>query len=155
MIQRIQSVFLALVTLLSLLLFTGSFLNFTEPTGSFIKIAFAGIMRQTAGLELLIIQPAYTYSALVLLIPLISLVTIFFYRNRKFQMLFVIALIIVILSLIIVSVVYYSLILETYGAPLKPGFMMLIPLCMLIFSALAYRSIKKDDEIVKSYDRLR
>lgn len=155
MIQRIQSLFLALVTLLSLLLFSGSYLKFTETTGSLIKLAFAGIIWQTAGQDPQVIQAAYPYSALVLLIPLVSLITIFIYRNRKLQILLVSALIILILSQIIVSVVYFMRITETYGTSLTPGVMMLIPVLMLIFSVLAYRGIKKDDEIVKSYDRLR
>jgi hypothetical protein len=32
---------------------------------------------------------------------------------------------------------------------------MILPLAILIFSILASRGIKKDDQLVKSYDRLR
>jgi hypothetical protein len=32
---------------------------------------------------------------------------------------------------------------------------MALPFLQLIFSILAYRGIKKDDQLVKSYDRLR
>ncbi len=155
MIQRIQSLFLALVSLFSLLLLRGSFLTFSENTGTVIKVVFAGIIRDSAGLEPQIIQPLYLYSILLILIPLISLIALFLYKNRKFQLWLVLSLIVFVILLLALSVHYYSLIVETYGASVKPGFMMLIPVILLVFPVLAYRGIKKDDEMVKSYDRLR
>jgi len=155
MIQRIQSLYLVLVSLLSLLLFRGSYLIFSEKTGNIIKVVFAGIIRDSAGTEPQIIQPLYLYSALLILIPLISLIALFLYKNRKFQTWLVLSLIVFVILQLALSVHYYSLIAETYGASFKPGFMMLIPVILLVFLILAYRGIKKDDEMVKSYDRLR
>ena len=155
MIQRIQSLYLVLVSLLSLLLFRGSYLIFSEKTGNVIKVVFAGIIRDSSGMEPQIIQPLYLYSALLILIPLISLIALFLYKNRKFQSWLVLSLIVFVILQLTLSVHYYSLIAETYGASFKPGFMMLIPVVLLVFLILAYRGIKKDDEMVKSYDRLR
>jgi hypothetical protein len=155
MIQRIQSLFLALASLLSLLLLRGSYLTFSENTGTVIKVVFAGIIRDSAGLEPQIVEPLYLYSTLLILIPLISLIALFLYKNRKFQLWLVLSLIVFVILLLALSVYYYSLIVETYGASVKPGFMMLIPVILLVFPVLAYRGIKKDDEMVKSYDRLR
>ncbi|HMA65173.1 MAG TPA: DUF4293 family protein, partial [Chitinispirillaceae bacterium] len=49
MIQRIQSLFLFLTTLLSLIFLKGSFLSFINKTGSVINITFTGIMKSTDG----------------------------------------------------------------------------------------------------------
>jgi hypothetical protein len=41
------------------------------------------------------------------------------------------------------------------SAILEPGYRIIMPLLSLIFLVLAYLGVKKDDELVKSYDRLR
>ena len=51
MIQRIQSVYLSLTTLLSLLFLKGSFLIFSEKSGSVIKVTFNGIFQRYARAE--------------------------------------------------------------------------------------------------------
>jgi hypothetical protein len=48
----------------------------------------------------------------------------------------------------------YSVINE-YQTELVPGYKMFIPLVMLVLETLALRGIKKDENLVKSYDRLR
>ena len=45
MIQRIQSVYLSLIVLISLLLFKGNLLVFTENTGFVINVTFNGVFR--------------------------------------------------------------------------------------------------------------
>ncbi len=155
MIQRIQTVFLAIVTVLSLFLFNGSYLVFSEKSGSVINVVLSGIIRNAAQGGPQPIQMAYPYSALVILIPLLSAIAILFFKNRKIQLLLVLILIVLVFLLVSLSVYYYRLIIVTYSARLDPGIMLLLPLLLLLFSLLAYRGIKKDDQLVKSYDRLR
>jgi hypothetical protein len=155
MIQRIQSLFLALVTIISLFLFRGGYLIFKENSGSEIKVLFSGIVRNTVGEESQLLQMAYPYSALVILIPVLSLIALFLYKNRKIQMWLVLTLVVIELFLIALSVYYFRFVSSTYAAPFDPGFMLLIPLIILLLSGFAYRGIKKDDQLVKSYDRLR
>jgi hypothetical protein len=155
MIQRIQSLFLVLVTAVSLFLFKGGYLIFTENSGSEIKILFSGIVRNTGGKESQLLQMAYPYSVLVILIPLISLIALFLYKNRKMQLVLVLIVAALDFFLIALSIYYYRFVSSTYNSSFDPGFMLIIPILMLLFTGLAYRGIKKDDQLVKSYDRLR
>jgi amino acid transporter len=57
---------------------------------------------------------------------------------------------------LIILVSYYSyLIVRYYNAELIPGIKMFFPLIILVTALLAYRGISKDENLVKSYDRLR
>lgn len=155
MIQRIQSVYLLLTTLLSLLFLKGSFLSFADKTGSVIKVTFSGIFRNSGGEVFGLIEKTLPISIFIILIPIISLVTIFIYKNRKIQLLFSLSVILLIVGFIIISVFYSWHIIKDFGCEIVPGFKMAIPFIMIIFAFLAYRGVKKDDLLVKSYDRLR
>jgi predicted HAD superfamily Cof-like phosphohydrolase len=51
---------------------------------------------------------------------------------------------------------YYLLwVTGKFQTELVPGVKMLIPLLILTFGILAFIGIKKDEKLVKSYDRLR
>jgi hypothetical protein len=60
-----------------------------------------------------------------------------------------------VVAFIIASGLCIYIIMTKYDSVIDPGFRMAIPLLQLIFSVLAWRGIKKDDDLVKSYDRLR
>jgi len=155
MIQRIQSVYLSLITLLSLLFLTGFFLTFTEKSGSLIRVTFNGIFRANAGQNLELIEKLLPLSVLIILIPILSLIAVFIFKNRKIQMRVV--LILIILNIVfIISLIHVSFrIISKFDATIIPGIKMILPVLILIISILAYRGIRKDDQLVKSYDRLR
>ena len=155
MIQRIQSVYLSLITLLSLLFLTGSFLTFTEKSGSLIRVAFNGIFRDNAGQNLELIEKLLPLSIIIILIPILSLIAIFIFKNRKIQMKVVLILIILSIVLIIALIHVSFRIISKFDATIIPGIKMILPVLILIISILAYRGIRKDDQLVKSYDRLR
>lgn len=155
MIQRIQSIYLLLTTLLSLLFLKGSFLNFVDKTGSVIKVTFNGIVRDTGGQGFEQIEKLLLLTVFMVLIPVLSLVTIFIFKNRKIQLWLALSLIILTCGFIVVSFYYSWFIITEYGAEIVPGFKMVIPLLMLVFAVLAYRGIRKDDRLIKSNDRLR
>jgi hypothetical protein len=155
MIQRIQSLYLSLTTLLSFLFLRGANLNFMNNSGSEIKVTFTGIFRNSTGQGLELIEKLLPFSVLIILIPVLSFITIFLFKNRKIQLWFASSLIILISGFIIVSF-YYSWHIKTeYGAEIVPGFKMVLPVLILIFAILALRGIKKDEQLIKSYDRLR
>jgi 4-amino-4-deoxy-L-arabinose transferase-like glycosyltransferase len=155
MIQRIQSVYLSFIVLISLLLIKGSILVFSEKTGSIIKLTFDGIFRHNVGQGFELIEKLLPLSLLIILIPIISLITIFTFKNRKIQLKLAIVLIIL-CTLLIIALIHGSIItISKLEASIVPGFKMFIPVAILILSILAYRGIKKDDQLVKSYDRLR
>jgi peptidoglycan/LPS O-acetylase OafA/YrhL len=104
---------------------------------------------------LVLIDKLLPLSVLIILIPALSLITIFFFKNRKMQLRLSL-LLIVLCSLLIIALIHVYIITATrYDARMVPGFKMILPLIILVITILAYRGIKKDDQLVKSYDRLR
>jgi hypothetical protein len=85
----------------------------------------------------------------------ISLITIFIFKNRKVQLKLTGFLIILIVVCIIALIHVSMSIISKFEAGIIPGFKMILPVIMLIFSVLAYKGIRKDDQLVKSYERLR
>ena len=135
-IQRIQTVYLILVALISgglpfwLALWKGE-------DGTAVYAA-----------EVLWIALAFYGSALL------AVIAIFMYKNRKNQ--FVINRLNLILNLFLLGFfVYRSLSLSGETAVSEKGIGMLIPVFSIVFLALANKAIKKDEDLVKSVDRLR
>ena len=155
MIQRIQSLYLFLATLLSSLFFKGGIINFSEKSGSVIKVTFNGLLSNSGGQTFEHIENLLPLSVLIILIPVVSFITIFCFKNRKLQLLLALSVIILTVGLIVASVYYSWYVISEYKAGIIPGFKIILPVVILILSILAYRGILKDDRLVKSYDRLR
>jgi len=154
MIQRIQSLYLLLTTLIAVLFLSGEIVRFSDGINElFINIQGLGKLAGNSGTE--IIEKHMHFTILLLLPPVLSLVTIMFYKNRKLQMKMTLILILLIL-IEIIAVVHYSMhIINTMGVVLIPGLKLIIPVLMLIMAILAYRGMKKDENLIRSYDRLR
>ena len=155
MIQRIQSVYLFLTTLLSFLFLKGSFLNFANKSGLLIKVTFTGIFRNDGGQAYELIGKCIPLSIIIILIPVLCLFTIFLFKKRMIQKLLTILLIIMVAGQIIISFYYSWHIITTFSYEIIPEYKMAYPVLMLILIILAYLGIKKDENLIKSYDRLR
>jgi Ca2+/Na+ antiporter len=136
MIQRIQTVYLVIVALVSGIL--PFFVNlWSDLQGNEIY----------ANNEVLISIAFYVIGAL-------ALWAIFLFKNRKNQ--FVMNRLNMILNLFLLGFfVYRSLNLSGETTVSEKGIGMLIPVFSIVFLALANRAIKKDEDLVKSVDRLR
>ncbi|MGC1390660.1 MAG: DUF4293 domain-containing protein [Bacteroidales bacterium] len=155
MIQRIQTVYLFIMALLSSLLIPGSILNFTDKTGSAIRVSFNTVVRDNTVKATEIIEKLLPLSLLIVLIMVISLSTIFFFKNRKIQIQLS-RFLIFLAAILVVAIIHICLrIVTKFDASIIPGLKMILPVLILITSVLAFRGIKKDDRLVKSYDRLR
>jgi len=85
---------------------------------------------------------------------LLSLISIFMYKNRKSQ--FVLGRLNIILNFILLGLfVYLSLNLSGETQVSEKGIGMLLPIVSIVLLALANKAIKKDEDLVKSVDRLR
>ncbi len=136
MIQRVQSLFLIVVALLAgLAPIWFSLWTDTDGAAVFAK-------------QHMPIAIAF-YSAAAL-----ALITIFMFKNRKNQ--FVMNRLNMILNLFLLGFfVYRSLNLSGESNISEKGIGMLIPVFSIVFLVLANRAIKKDEDLVKSVDRLR
>ncbi len=155
MIQRIQSAYLLLTTILSLLFLNGTFLSFINKTGSVLKLTFSGLFSQTQAVGSELLESTLPLSVLFIIIPILALVAIFLFKNRKLQLKLVMVLIVMIVLTVFLSGYYAFVAASKYEATFVPGIKVMLPVILLILSILAYRGIKKDELLVKSYDRLR
>ncbi|MBU2950101.1 DUF4293 domain-containing protein [Tamlana agarivorans] len=136
MIQRIQTIYLILAAIVSGgLIF--AFELWTTPEG--VKV-YAN-------------NTTYEYIAF-LTSALFSIVSILRYKNRKSQ--FMLGRLNIILNFFLLGFfVYLSLNLSGETAVSEKGIGMLLPVVSIVFLALANKAIKKDEDLVKSVDRLR
>lgn len=153
MIQRIQSIYL----LLSALFMGGLFLkqadllriDTTLPTSLSDMTYFNDKLLDIYDQNLLMV-----FTALVILF---SLVAIFLFRKRKIQItLSRVSMLVVLLFLILVIYISYADLQSLFSSTnITPGWGFALPFLSIILLVLAVRSIRKDDKLVKSMDRLR
>ena len=92
--------------------------------------------------------------ALFSLSALFSLISIFMFKNRKSQ--FMLGRLNIILNFFLLGFfVYQSLNLSGETVVSEKGIGMFLPIVSIVFLALANKAIKKDEDLVKSVDRLR
>jgi len=154
MIQRIQTVYLLLTTLLAVLFLSGTIINFSADFER-LTLELKGIFNvpETGPAESIRSLPIL--SVLMIIVPAVSLLSIFIYKNRKLQIRLIILLIVLILAEA-AAVVYYALYIEkAFNAEPIYDINLIFPFLMLLFSILACRSVRKDENLVRSYDRLR
>ncbi|WP_282123859.1 DUF4293 domain-containing protein [Algibacter mikhailovii] len=85
---------------------------------------------------------------------LLSLISLFMFKNRMAQ--FMLGRLNIILNFILLGFfVYQSLNVSGETAVSEKGIGMLLPIVSIVFLALANKAIKKDEDLVKSVDRLR
>lgn len=84
----------------------------------------------------------------------LSLISIFLFKNRKLQ--FVLGRINILLNFILLGVfVYWSLMVSGETEVSEKGIGMIIPIISIVLLVMANKAIKKDENLVKSVDRLR
>lgn len=140
MIQRIQTLFLALSSGASFSLFGLPFSRSTSSSGTIYADQVMNLQDHTV----LLIS--------CILAGLLSLVAIFLFKNRRLQMSLGYGSVLASFALL-AMVGYMQGQTSTVSSSFELGIIM--PLAGVLFSLLAIRFIKKDDKLVSSMDRLR
>ncbi|WP_291275831.1 DUF4293 domain-containing protein [Flavobacterium sp.] len=136
MLQRVQTLYLAVAFLLTGIL--PLFLNLWTT------VAKVDIM----AMDFLIYIALFGFSSLL------ALISIFSFKNRQNQ--FVINRLNMILNFILIGLlVYNSLTLSGEAKVSEKGIGMLLPIFSIVLLVLANKAIKKDEDLVKSVDRIR
>lgn len=144
MIQRIQSVYLLIATLLSggLIFKLNLWVN-EQGIEFFVMDSF------NSGNKLLKVMAVLFFVSSVL-----TLIAIFQFKKRQLQ--FVLGRLSILTNFIILGIViYFSQNLSGEINVSEKGIGLLIPILTVVFVVIANRAIKKDEELVKSVDRLR
>jgi hypothetical protein len=155
MIQRIQSLYLLLTTIASSLFLTGGYLSLVNSSGYEAIVRFSGVYVVSSGGGYGTVIHLFPVPVISVLVPVIAAVTILLFKNRKLQKQITLLNIFLELILIISAVILLMPVVENNSAILKPGYRIILPLLSLAFLVMAYIGIKKDDKLVKSYDRIR
>lgn len=136
MVQRIQTVYLLLAAILAGVL------------------PFVFYLWTNAEGEAVYAMSRYDVLALFLASAVLSLISIFSFKNRKSQ--FIMGRINILLNFFLLGVfVYQSLNISGEANVSEKGIGMLLPIFSIVCLVLANKAIKKDEDLVKSVDRLR
>ena len=136
MIQRIQSIYLLIAAGIA------AGLTFVFP-----------LWTTTEGVEFFA-REEMLYFGLFMGSGALALISIFMYKNRKSQ--FVMGRLNIILNFILLGLfVYRSLNLSGETDVSEKGIGILLPIFSIVFLVLANKAVKKDEDLVKSVDRLR
>lgn len=147
MIQRIQSIFLLLAGVSAFALFAVPFGTTPEPVAESVIYA-DGVYNIKDSVGLLILFCAA---------GALALISIFLYNNRKSQLLIGrFAIIANIIGFILVIIFYVNNAAELTSINDQENYLgFSLPIAFLVFAILAQRAITKDENLVRSSDRLR
>ncbi|MGN0003867.1 MAG: DUF4293 domain-containing protein [Sphingobacterium composti] len=157
MIQRIQTIWLLLATVVILGLFMFPYLNYIDLVGLgkklFVTGEYSAVNNESVKQSNFLLQTIAT-----IVVALVPLATIFQFKNRKLQikLIFVSIVLIALLGvwMYITSSNTLVLISQSFGANnIGVGFF-LLPIA-IIFLAMALGGIRNDEKLIKSADRLR
>lgn len=144
MIQRVQSIYLLIATLLSGgLIFVFKLWVDDKGNDFFVVDSFS-----TESVPLKIMAVLFFVSAAL------TLIAVFQFKNRQLQ--FVLGRLAILTNFILLGiVVYFSQNLSGEIKISEKGIGLFIPILTILFVVIANKAIKKDEELVKSVDRLR
>ncbi len=150
MIQRIQSIYLLLITIcFSIILF----LPIAEINGNILSV---WSIKSTIGV---ILAPTYYLGLLSVMIALISTITIFLYKKRTLQNKLCVAMFI--MTILFLSLMYFIypefVFSKMFGEEAVINFSLysIVGVLPLAFVMLANRAILKDEKKARAADRLR
>lgn len=155
MIQRIQTVYLLIIVILSGFVFFSPVAELINKADNLIYLVdFKGIS---------LIQPTgntiesriWALDFVSLVVPVLALITIFSYRKRVKQIRLTIINMIFMICFYIFMVLYLWSSCQRLHADWHLQIVAVFPLVNLVLSYLAIGSIGKDEKLIKSLDRLR
>jgi hypothetical protein len=158
MIQRIQSLFLAIVAIACILLFFFPLADYYNELQGNYKFFIYGIISMDPEPKVLF-PPYFTIPLIFLTVAsfIFSVATILLYKNRPLQIRLCAFNMLTNIVLIMVIFFFYATKIKTM-TQIEPDYDytgMVLPLVSIIFLVFANRAIRKDDALVKSADRLR
>lgn len=154
MIQRIQSLYLALATALAGFLLNGDIVRLLGENGDIYSLSFKGISLIQEGTSE-IIEKSIPLTILMVLVPLLFIISLLLFKNRKLQLRTTVLSTLLFAGVLIMLVYYIFIAGRNMGTELVFNIKLVFPLAGIIFGYLAFRAILKDELLIKSYDRIR
>ncbi len=152
MLQRSQTLFLLGAFVLSLLLLTGPITLFTLEGSEFV-LKYSGLF-DAEGKKLGVVT--WPLSAIIIVVAVLAFLNIFFYRHRMRQMRIAIFLILLNAGILLMMFFYtYMAKYQLEGALTLHQWRFIVPPISMILLYFAFRRIRRDELLVKAFDRIR
>ena len=155
MLQRVQTIWLFFATAALFCLFLFPYIQVLNADGTAKALKVTGVYQNMGG-QVVQTEPFLPLTIATVLVGLLPFVIIFFYQNRKKQ--------IMICYLSILAILGYSFwLVQTARQVLgnitlqvdNYGIGVILPSLAILFIILALRGIRNDEKLIKSVDRLR
>ena len=150
MIQRIQTVYLLVVTILMVVCLlnpVGTIITEGNEISEFTNLYIAmsdGVKDYTP----------WALFGVLLIVALLAFVTIFLFKKRMLQIRLSIFNLVLLVGYYITLIVF-ALTIPAEGTTFTPSWIVCLPFAAIVLEWLAIRSIGADEALVRSYDRLR
>jgi hypothetical protein len=156
MIQRVQSIYLLLITVLMSFLLIRPYADLTLVDTQSLVFRAHAITIQSGPQDVELYKTTIPVVLLTLITGLLSFCTIFFYNHRIYQIRLSMINAVLIVMLIICMLTYSLTIKQSLQVTdFSFRMAMIYPVLSLIFCIMAIRAIQHDEILVNSYNRLR
>jgi len=152
MIQRIQSLYLLLITALLIAVLFLPFGVFQTPDTTYEYTAFS--IKQAA-VGSLYAMPVWALAVISVVSATLAFVTIFFYKKRKVQIRLCFWDLLLMVLFYFAYAIFLVAAMKDLNASLAVGYGLFFPLIAIILDYLTVLAIRKDEALVKSWDRIR
>jgi hypothetical protein len=156
MIQRVQSIYLVFASIAISTLFFLPIAVFTDSSADIFHLCFNGIAQFTKN-GWLLKEKCLLMDCTIIIALAGSILSIFYFKNRKRQIKICWFLIIFDLLLLLLGFYYEINIVKSHFliSVTSLNWPAVLPIVSIILTYLAIVAIKKDEELVKSMDRIR
>lgn len=154
MIQRIQTIYLAVAAALSGILLNGSIVKLVGEGGEDYRLKYSGIYQLQNEIPVLV-EKSFPLAILLIMSTVLFIISIFLFKRRKLQL-----RVTVLTALLSLGSFFLALFYTYYaGHELSAAYIfnikIIFPLAGSVLGYLAFRGILKDELLIKSYDRIR
>lgn len=156
MIQRIQSIYLLVATILSGSIFLYPFAEILSADGRLFIVKFNGLYENRESMLSLYSSPTVPLIILLVIIVMISFLSIFLYKKRIVQMRLNSFNIILMIGYLGLAYYYvHQVFLRQLDGVVSYEITAIFPFVAAILTYLAIRAIGKDEALIRSMDRIR
>ena len=152
MIQRIQSIYLAVISILlsAMMFFPLAEILSNDKIVVFNAFSIVFLNGEVSYSFYLILQ-----GVVIALLSVTNLVAIFLYSNRKLQMM--LCKLSVVFEILLCNLIFYNVVhsISSKTFDIQYSFPIVFPIIALILQLLAFWAIRKDDRLIRSVDRIR
>ncbi len=155
MLQRIQTIYLLIVAILTGFMFFLPLAVFLEAGGNVLTFYSYGVLNRASSSDG-ILYSTLPLSVMIAIIFTISVITIFLYKNRTRQMRFCVFNILLMIGLMGLLLFYYLSVKKDIGFTQHTlKLPIVLPVINIVLTFQAFRGIRRDELLVRSYERLR